>query len=157
LWRYGGAWMSASWQNPDVFFCPTPTTVNLRSRFKKVVTVHDVSPVVMPVFAPASIVRKLRYSLGRASRSSDAVIAVSIQSKQDLIEVYGLAESKICVVYSGYDKEHFNTSAPDRETLSALLKRHIIGALSFSPWNDPAKKEPEEIDSGLPHGSLQKS
>src|SRR5437016_8642967 len=40
LWRYGGAWMSASWQNPDVFFCPAPTTVNLRSRFKKVVTVH---------------------------------------------------------------------------------------------------------------------
>jgi glycosyltransferase involved in cell wall biosynthesis len=57
---------------------------------------------------------------------SDGIIAISERSKLDLMNVYGVPESKISVVYEGYDSSYFNATAPPREMLSRLLQRYKI-------------------------------
>lgn len=126
LWRYGGAWLTTWWQNPDVIFCPASTTMHLPTRPKRAVTIHDVSPVVTPDFAPASIVRKLRRSQRWAAKFSDRIVTDSICSKRDLVEIYGLPESKVSVIYLGYDKSYFNADGPAPAVLSALLRMYKI-------------------------------
>ena len=126
LWRYGGAWLTAWLDRPDVVFSPSTHTLQFPSPAVRVVTVHDVTPVVMPSFAPMNIIRKLRFTLRRAVMDSDGIIASSERSKLDLMNVYGLPESKISVVYLGYDSSYFNTTAPPREMLSGLFERFKI-------------------------------
>jgi glycosyltransferase involved in cell wall biosynthesis len=126
LWRYGGGWLSTCLDNPDVIFSPSFLTMQFTSRAVKVVTLHDVTPVVMPDFAPVNIIRKLQFTLRHAVRVSDGIIASSKRSKLDLMDVYGVPESKVSVVYLGYDSLCFNNTAPPAERLISLLRRFKI-------------------------------
>ncbi len=122
LWRYGGGWLSAQWQKPDVIFSPSTTTLQLASRAAKVTTIHDVTPVVMPNFDPEKTLRRMRFFLSHAVRNSDRLIAISEACKHDLMRVYDVPESRIAVVYSGYDKSRFN-SCPANPELTGLLRQ----------------------------------
>jgi glycosyltransferase involved in cell wall biosynthesis len=124
LWRYGGGWLSATRQQPDVVFSPTTTTLQFGSRASRVTTIHDVTPVVMPDFDAEKTVRRLRYFLRRAVKTSDRLIAISESCKRDLMSVYGVPESRITVVYSGYQKAMFNTSPPDPRLCSSLRQKY---------------------------------
>src|SRR5262249_25378051 len=53
------------------------------------------------------------------------VITDSFHSRNDLIEIYGVPESKISVVYLGCDKETFNHQPVDPELLQRVL--HALG------------------------------
>jgi glycosyltransferase involved in cell wall biosynthesis len=68
----------------------------------------------------------LKFQLAAAARSSSKVITDSLCSKQDLMRIYNLADDKISVVYLGYDRDHYNTVAPDEAHAQALLQRHHI-------------------------------
>ena len=126
LWRYGGGWLSAQRQKPDVIFSPSTTTLQLASRAARVTTIHDVTPVVMPNFAPEKMLRRMRFFLSHAVRGSDQLIAISESCKRDLMRVYGVPESRITVVYSGYDKSRFNTCPADPELTAVLRQRHQL-------------------------------
>lgn len=126
LWRYGGGWLSARWQKPDVIFSPSTTTLQLASRAARVATIHDVTPVVMPNFAPEKILRRTRFFLSRAVQGSDRLIAISESCKRDLMRVYGVPESRITVVYSGHDKSRFNTCPADPQLTAVLRQRHQL-------------------------------
>ncbi|HEX7287305.1 MAG TPA: glycosyltransferase, partial [Candidatus Angelobacter sp.] len=104
LWRYGAGWLSSLRQKPDVIFSPSASTLQLGSRAATVTTIHDVTPVLMPNFAEEKLLRRMRFFLFRAVRTSDRLIAISESCKRDLLRVYGVPESRITVVYSGYDK-----------------------------------------------------
>jgi glycosyltransferase involved in cell wall biosynthesis len=123
LWRYGGGWLSALRQKPDVIFSPSASTLQLASRAAKVTTIHDVTPVLMPNFAEEKLLRRMRFFLSRAVRTSDRLIAISESCKRDLLQVYGVPESRITVVYSGYDKSLFNTSPPDPQLTQSLRQK----------------------------------
>jgi len=126
LWRWGGGWLATLLQNPDVLFSPSFHTLQFSSSATKVVTVHDVTPVAMPGFGPMNIIRKLQFMLRRSVMSSDGIIASSERSKLDLMDIYGLPESKISVVYLGYDPSYFNTMVPPGDQLRSLLQRFMI-------------------------------
>lgn len=123
IWRYGGAWLTALMRRPDVLFSPSVNSFYGSMNSPVVTTIHDLSTVLMPNFAPPAILRKLRFFLDHAVRSSARLIAISESCKRDLMRVYGVPESRIAVVYSGCDHSRFNPSHPDPERLAQLQHR----------------------------------
>ncbi|HKW76237.1 MAG TPA: glycosyltransferase family 1 protein [Terriglobales bacterium] len=126
LWRYGGAWITTMLRRPDVLFSPSVNSLYGPMATPVVTTIHDLSPVLMPNFAPPAILRKLRLFLNHAVRSSARLIAISESCKRDLMRVYRVPESKISVVYSGCDHSRFNPAQPQAEHLARLKAKHNI-------------------------------
>jgi len=124
FWRLGGAWLAALFENPDLLFCPTFTSLQF-GPCPLVVTIHDATPVVMPS-TPDSINRKMKFQLAAAARTARRVITDSLCSKQDLMRIYGLPDEKVSVIYLGYDSEFYNTNVPDAGQAEALLSQHGI-------------------------------
>lgn len=123
VWRYGGAWLTSMMRRPDVLFSPSVNCFYGFMNAPVVTTIHDLSPVLMPNFAPLAVVRKLRFFLQHAVRSSARLIAISEFCKLDLMRVCGVPESKIAVVYSGCDHSRFNSFHRDPERLAQLQQR----------------------------------
>ena len=122
VWRYGGACISAFSSKANVLFCPSGTTLPVSALVPVVATIHDVTPVVFPAF-PKRLARGLRFAFANTARFSQAIITDSNCSKQDLMRVFGLPESRVHVIYLGYDEEIFNFRPPDAEKRQALLDR----------------------------------
>lgn len=121
LWRLGGAGIAAAREQADLIFCPTGCMVPL-GNVPFVCTIHDVTAITMPSHS-RQVTWMIRSLLWWAARSSRAVITDSECSKQDLMEIYGLADSKISVVHLGYDKSVFNDDPCSEATGQALLRR----------------------------------
>lgn len=86
----------------DLFFIPNLNFVALSRDVKKIITVHDLSFKRYPSFF--SWKRRLWHWFVNPRNlisSCDKVIAVSKNTKKDLMELYGVAAEKIKVVYSG--------------------------------------------------------
>jgi glycosyltransferase involved in cell wall biosynthesis len=121
-WRFGGACLSAFLSNADLLFCPSGNTLPLNPFLPVVTTIHDVTPVVLPAY-PKRIARSLRFALANSAKLSRTVITDSMRSKEDLITVYGLPESKLHVVYLGYDQAVFNDAVPDPVLLANVREK----------------------------------
>ncbi len=119
LWRLGGASRAAAQAQADLIFAPTLSVLPV-GRIPVVCTIHDVTPVVMPSHSRKVTVLQ-RSLLWFATRMAQTIITDSECSKNDLLKLYGLPESKVKVVYLGYDKGVFNDVAPDPELQKALL------------------------------------
>jgi glycosyltransferase involved in cell wall biosynthesis len=85
----------------DLFHGPSYLLPRTR-RARTVVTVHDLAHEKRPEWAPAcspEFARRARESARRA----DAVIAVSRATRRDVVEIYGVPEEKVEVIYEGVD------------------------------------------------------
>jgi glycosyltransferase involved in cell wall biosynthesis len=78
--------------------------------------------MLMPCF-PRRITIFLKFLLSRSAKSSAAIITVSENSRQDLIRICGVPESKVHVVYEGYDRDLFNCAPPDTDLFQQLRLR----------------------------------
>ena len=80
----------------------------LGRRVKKVVTMHDLIVRRYPeFFKPADRVIH-RMKMHHAGRVADVVVAISMQTKRDLIDLMGVDERKIKVVYQSCDPIFWN-------------------------------------------------
>jgi glycosyltransferase involved in cell wall biosynthesis len=122
-WRFGGASFSASVCGANLMFCPAGNTLPVNPFMPVVATIHDLIPIVLPSHLPKRIERLLRMVFAHSARYSRTVITDSVCSKKDLINVFGLPESKVHVVYLGYNESIFNGSSPDRVVQNALFKK----------------------------------
>ncbi len=121
LWRLGGIHRAGARAGADLIFAPTVSMFPI-GRIPVVCTVHDVTPAVMP--SHSWRVTLLQRSLLRStSKRARTIITVSHCTKNDLLSVYGLPESRVRVVYSGYDKALFNTCSPDPARQNHLLAK----------------------------------
>jgi glycosyltransferase involved in cell wall biosynthesis len=82
---------------------------------KVVVTIHDIIHLLYPQFLPNRLAfvyaqRMMRRSLNRA----DGVIAVSENTRSDLMEYFSLGDSSIRVIYNGVD-ETFRTRLSEED------------------------------------------
>jgi len=86
----------------DIFWSPHFNFTNLSQKTKKIITVHDLSFLRYPEFFS---VRKnfWHQALGvkKTLLEADKIIAVSENTKNDIVELLGISESKIVVIYSG--------------------------------------------------------
>ena len=122
LWRYGGSSVAAFLHGADIMLNPNGASLPVSILLPTVTTIHDMTPMVMPCFPPR-ITFFLRFLLSRSAKSSAAIITVSEHSKRDIVRLCGVPESKVHVVYEGYDRALFNTVRPDATSLQAVMMR----------------------------------
>lgn len=86
---------------------------------KRVVTVHDMIPELMPQTR-----RRLDFLTlkRRYVESADHIICVSEATKQDLLKVYGLMDAPISVIHHGVDARF----SPDPVRLDFLPERYLL-------------------------------
>jgi glycosyltransferase involved in cell wall biosynthesis len=121
LWRLGGAAFAAARAKADLIFSPTCNVLPIGS-VPVVCTIHDAIPIRMPMDSK-KVSMLLRFMTACSAKLSCAVITDSEWSKKDLIEIYGLPESKISVVYLGYEARVFHESASAEHDSRPLLER----------------------------------
>jgi glycosyltransferase involved in cell wall biosynthesis len=122
VWRYGGASAAAFLDGADILLNPNGASLPISTLVPSVTTIHDLTPIVMPCF-PRRIKLLLKFLLSRSAKASAAIITVSENSKRDIVRLCGIDESKVHVLYEGYDREFFHDSLPEPAALRALLVR----------------------------------
>lgn len=125
LWRYGGSAFVASNIGADLLFNPGGTAVALNRLIPTVSTIHDLTPVVMPSSSPR-VTFFLKLLLRAAVKGSTALITDSECSKRDLVSILGVPESRVSVVYLGYNKTIYNDSPSDQQAQQSLLEKFEI-------------------------------
>lgn len=88
---------------------------------KKVTTYHDVVPLKFPAWSHPKIVAVHKRRLALVEKEIDMVIAVSESTKKDLLEITGIPESKITVIYEGPTIS--GSISLQKETSEAELRR----------------------------------
>ncbi|MDD5557259.1 MAG: glycosyltransferase family 1 protein [bacterium] len=119
----------------DVFHGPSYLLPRARG-VRTVVTVHDLTHEKFPQWAAgcsAGFARRARESVRRA----DAVIAVSAATRDDVLEVYGVAEEKVRVIHEAAGAAF--RPVGDRGALEECRRRHglperfVLSVLSLHP------------------------
>jgi glycosyltransferase involved in cell wall biosynthesis len=114
-----------------------------RSGIRSVVTIHDLiflkHKEQYPWLDRQVYIAKTRY----AAKHADAIIAVSEETKRDLIEMYGVPEKKITVIYPSVDPA-FDQKASEKERQMVvnkynLPKQFILNVGSFFPRKNQMK------------------
>lgn len=72
---------------------------SIQRKTKLVVTIHDLIPFVLPQTCSKSYLRIALRELPRVVDMADYIIAVSFNTKRDLVEILGVPDDKITVVY----------------------------------------------------------
>jgi len=100
----------------DVLFSPHIVGAETSTSCPRVLTVHDLSFVRHPEFF--SLGKRLWHMMLRIKKQlSDAetIIAVSYSTKRDLMEIFGVPEEKIRVIYSGVERRFYRRTPPEAE------------------------------------------
>jgi glycosyltransferase involved in cell wall biosynthesis len=119
LWRMGGASYTAVRGHQDVIFSPHYHTMYIGELTPAVITIHDVTPRLVPMDT-WKVTALLRLFIWWSARYSRSIITVSNHSKNDIVQFYGVPESKISVIYQGYDKRRFNNLPFDPGALADM-------------------------------------
>jgi glycosyltransferase involved in cell wall biosynthesis len=122
------------------------STAPLRGRFRRVVTVHDLIYARFPDAHAGIRDRGMRVLVPGAVRRSDRVIADSQSTREDLIELLGLAPDRIDVVPLGLGAVRHEQPLSERETRTRfeLGERRVVLSLSAKR---PHKNLPALIDA----------
>ena len=125
-WRWGGVHLLALLERANLLFSPSSTSLCLGAPVPFVVTIHDLIPAVLPWKSRRAtlIMRLMSWS---AAKFSQGIITDSLHSKNDIVNLYQVPESKIDVVYLGCDTANFNDAPADPDLQQALLCRLGIG------------------------------
>lgn len=97
----------------DIFFLPNPNFYSFSPDARIVTTIHDLSFELYPDFFSAK--QRIWHKLINAKKlaaKSRAIIADSSNTKNDLVKLYGIAESKIKVIYPGIDHAKYKVIEP---------------------------------------------
>ncbi len=112
-WQVRGLWAPRFWtqfrlslemlvHRPDVLFVPAHTVPLVHPR-RTIVTVHGLEYEFCPEAYSLWERWYMRLSIWFSCRWAERIIAVSENTKSDLMRLYGVAEEKIRVVYEGYN------------------------------------------------------
>lgn len=82
------------------YFEPFFLALPIYKRYKSVVTVHDLTPIVFPSLFPKGIKGEIMWQMQKFSlRKANAIITDSESSKKDILKYIGIKESKVSVVH----------------------------------------------------------
>ncbi len=122
--------MSMRLPRMDILHSPVSVSplLPLRSR-KSLVTVHDLAFLVYP--ETCSSRSRLWWNLAwpLSLKKADHIAAVSLQTKEDIVRLYGIPESKITVVYPhvAFDREDISLEEKERiKNKYQLPERYIL-------------------------------
>lgn len=95
-----------------------------KSSVKTVVTIHDLIFIRFPELYPVVDRNIYRYKFKHACHVADKIIAISQQTKADIVKYFGIEEEKIEVVYQGCHSV-FQKSLPEEELLR-IRNKHTL-------------------------------
>ncbi|MGI5991526.1 MAG: glycosyltransferase family 4 protein [Methanosarcina sp.] len=103
--------------NLEVVHSPENATLFLKmNNQKKVITVHDILPCLFPeLFGITAIRYKLLFR--NTLKTADKIIAISNNTKKDLIDYFKVPEDKIVVIYSAADSKFKQLSVLEIENI----------------------------------------
>lgn len=105
------------------YFEPFFLTLPLLKRKKRVVTVHDLTPLVFPKHFPPGIKGNIRWWIQKkALAGSDAIITDSESSKKDIISFVGVPTTKVHTIYLAAGEEFGQVDK--RKAKSALQDKY---------------------------------
>ena len=93
-------------------------------RARTVLTVHDLSFRRVPEAADPGLRRYLNKAVPRSVRRADLVLADSVATRRDLIDLLGAPEPKTAALYSGVDQEF--RPVRDAAMLEAVRQRYRL-------------------------------
>jgi glycosyltransferase involved in cell wall biosynthesis len=110
----------------DIFWSPHFNFTCLTKNTKKVITVHDLSFLRYPEFfnARQNFWHKA-LGIKLALKNADKIIAVSENTKNDIIELVGISEEKVEVIYSGNNA--VKTEVNEQAAKEYLMRHRITG------------------------------
>lgn len=125
LWRSFGVKQELVNDNIDIYHgLSGEIPFNLSKKIKKIVTIHDLIFMRYPELY-SFWDRKIHfYKFKYAAKNSDTIIAISEQTKQDIIHYFGICESKIKVVYQGCADE-FKKTYSEKEKIEVSCKYNL--------------------------------
>jgi glycosyltransferase involved in cell wall biosynthesis len=90
--------------------------LSLLASGKQIITIHDLIPLYYPEVAKHQY-KYYKYFMPLLLKKAHKVICISENTKEDLLKFYNIDESKVKMIYNGYDKELFNEENVNEETL----------------------------------------
>lgn len=108
-----------------------------------VITVHDLSFLVVPECAEPTLALFLGKAVPAATRRADHIIAVSEQTKRDLIQLLSVPASQVTVAYNGVDSKFRpmagGTAVENLRQKLGLPKRFILHVGTLEPRKNLAR------------------
>lgn len=86
---------------PDIYHAIANTGLPAKANCAKVLTVHDLIPIVFP--HSGELKKKAKQDYARSVQRADKILCISESTKQDLIANYPDSEPKITVNYNGVE------------------------------------------------------
>lgn len=125
----------------DLLHVPSYRRIPLLKRCPVVATVHDVATLTMDAKYDAARMFYNRRIVPAQIRNADEVITVSHYSKKDIVELVGVPEDKVSVIYSGINHDIFRPvdSAAAREQLAERYDLRAPFIFYLSRLEHPAK------------------
>ncbi|KWT89412.1 glycosyltransferase family 4 protein [Candidatus Magnetominusculus xianensis] len=111
----------------DVFYTPIPEGIfypPLPHPMPQIVTVYDIQPILYKSNVPLMRYLSFKYRLPLVFRSARKLIAMSENTKKDIIKHYGTAAGKIEVVHGAINSGHFKPPAPHSK--AAVLDKYAL-------------------------------
>lgn len=104
LWRTGGGFFLNWWYSSyDIFFAPSFMELPKFIRIPSIVVIYDLSTARFPTQRGEAVSRRLTAQMKIACEKADKIIAISAQTKNDLLNFFKTDPSKIEVIYPGFD------------------------------------------------------
>lgn len=102
-------------------FCPLFSN---KQRYRKIITIHDLTPYKFPDFFSRTDYFYYRYYLPKALERVDCIIVPSNSTKNDLVNLYQLDPGKIRVIYEGIEENFFERI--DSQKIKEFLSKNGV-------------------------------
>ena len=109
---------------PDIFHVTMPLPISMK-RVPKVVTVHDLIPLMLPHSTTVNLKRYLNI-LHSALRDADIIFSVSEHTKNDLVYTLRIPEEKILVTYQSTNTAKAAEKISEAETKEFLNEHYSL-------------------------------
>lgn len=133
----------------DLLHVPSYRRIPLVKRCPVVATVHDVATLSMDAKYDAARMFYNRRIVPAQIRGADQIITVSHYSKKDIVELVGVPEEKITVIYSGINHDIFHPLEKEaaRARLAEKYKLEAPFIFYLSRLEHPAKNHIRLIEA----------
>lgn len=149
FWTQIGLSLEMLFHPADVLFVPAHT-VPLIHPAKTVVTIHGLEYEFCPKAYSLWARFYMRFSIKNSCRWARTIITVSNNTKNDLIQSYGIKENKIRVIYEGYNRnfqpEHSGQNSKFLLFIGRLEERkNIVGIIKAFEILKERYKTPHQL------------
>lgn len=123
-----------------LFHSPTGT-LPLWSHCPRVVTIHDLFANVDPQWFPPGMAGHLQRAQRNAAKSARRVIAVSQNTRRDLLHRFDLDPARVRVVHNGVDHDRFhpNVEPGDVAERFGVKAPFVLCVGSLMPWRNATR------------------